>query len=126
LCIGVGTFIECYADKKSTTVQVLKELFEDHHTIFKTFLPKDLQGLVRADYGIEVPYHTCWRAIRAIDEAKQHVNDASFQYIEAFFSPLLKAIQEQLQASNVVKKTHFFLASCVPELRKKRFLIVCL
>jgi hypothetical protein len=47
-------------------------------------------------------------------------------YIEAFFYQLLKPIQEQLQASNVVKTTHFFLASCVPELRKKRFLIVCL
>lgn len=83
--------LECYADKKSSTVKVLKELFEDHHTIFKTFLPKDLQGLVRADYGVEVPYHTCWKAIRAIDEAKQHVNDASFQYIESFFQSIVEA-----------------------------------
>jgi hypothetical protein len=82
--------LECYADKKSTTVQVLKELFEDH-IIFKTCLPKDVQGLVRADYGIEVPYHTCWKAIRAMDEAKQRVDDASIQYIEAFFQSIVEA-----------------------------------
>jgi hypothetical protein len=81
---------------------VLKELFEDHHTIFKTFIPKDLQGLVRADYGIEVPYHTCWKAIRAIDEAKQHVNDASFQYNEAFFQSIVEANPGTVTGAGVV------------------------
>jgi hypothetical protein len=113
--------LECYADKKSTTLQVLKELFEDHHTIFKTFKPKDLQGLVRADYGIKVPYHTCWKAIRAIDEAKQHVNDAPFQYIEAFFQSIVEANPGTVTGIERREDNTFFLAFLCPRATQEAF-----
>src|SRR5215467_745154 len=51
---------------------------------FQNVSPRDIQNLVCSDYGVELPYHTTWKALARIRGEQNRADDRSFQLIGGF------------------------------------------
>jgi hypothetical protein len=76
------------ATMKSYKVKAVNEFSRPHQESLTVFKPKDVQNLIRGEFGANLPYCTAWRSLHDLNAQAEMLNDGSFEKIEDYLRKL--------------------------------------